>query len=67
MRDKVLHIAIDVTLVEDQIHGRVSDGVGQPTSFSGWLGLIGQLDEMLGATSQSTAANGDVTPAEEEQ
>jgi hypothetical protein len=67
MRDKVLHIAIDVTLAEDQIHGQVSDGAGRATLFSGWLGLIGQLDQMLGSASQPTAADGDLTPTEEEQ
>ena len=61
MSDQVLHIAIDVSLAEDEIHGQVDDGVGRAASFSGWLGLIGQLDEMLGSADPSTAASGDPT------
>ena len=67
MRDQVLHIAIDVTLAEDQIRGQVRDGVRQPTPFCGWLGLIGRLDEMLGSASLPTAATDDRTPRQEEQ
>jgi hypothetical protein len=58
MSDRTRHIAIDVSLTEDQIQGQVGDGIGAPTPFSGWLGLIGQLDELLGGGS-STAAAGD--------
>ena len=45
--DELLHIAIDVSVAEDQIQGHVSDGVGQPRQFHGWLGLIGELDGLL--------------------
>lgn len=48
MSDQRLHIAIDVSLAEDQIQGEVGDGVRQPRPFSGWLGLIGALDGLLG-------------------
>ncbi len=58
MSDQVLHMAIDVSLAEDEIQGQVDDGVGRAASFSGWLGLIGQLDEMLG-TAEPPAASGD--------
>lgn len=51
--DRWVHIAIDASVAEDQIHGNVSDGEGEPRQFSGWLALIGELDGMLG--SQSTA------------
>jgi hypothetical protein len=61
MSDQVLHIAIDVSLAEDEIQGQVGDGVGRPASFSGWLGLLGQLDEMLGTAEPSTAASRDPT------
>ena len=49
VNDKVVHIAIDVSFADEQIQGQVCDGVGQPKPFSGWLGLIGALDAMLGA------------------
>ena len=47
--DQVLHIAIDVSFAEGQIQGHVCDGVRAPKPFSGWLGLIGELDGMLGS------------------
>jgi hypothetical protein len=46
--DQRLHIAIDVSVAEDQIQGQVRDGEGEPKQFYGWLGLIGELDSMLG-------------------
>ncbi len=64
MSDRVLHIAIDVSLADDQIHGQVGDGVGRPIPFSGWLGLIGQLDVMLGTASTPAAATGGRRPVE---
>ena len=68
LSDDVLHIAIDVSRAEDEIHGQVDDGVTQPTPFSGWLGLIGRLDEILGPPSPTTRARDDVrTPPEEGQ
>jgi hypothetical protein len=54
MSDQTMHIAIDVNLTDDQIQGHVGDGVGTPTPFSGWLGLIGQLEELLGTGSTTT-------------
>jgi hypothetical protein len=54
--DRRLHIAIDVSLAEDQIRGEVGDGVRQPRPFSGWLGLIGELDGLLGSITEPTAA-----------
>jgi len=50
--DQRLHIAIDVSVAEDQIQGQVSDGVRQPRQFWGWLGLIGELDAMIGSLRQ---------------
>jgi hypothetical protein len=47
--DRRVHIAIDANVAEDQIHGNVSDGEGEPRHFSGWLALIGELDGMLGS------------------
>jgi hypothetical protein len=46
--DQVVHIAIDVSFDDEQIQGQVSDGTRPPKPFSGWLGLIGALDGMLG-------------------
>jgi hypothetical protein len=53
--DKVVHIAIDVSVADEQIHGQVSDGTRQPQPFSGWLGLIGALDRILGPPRQMSA------------
>ena len=67
MNDQVLHIAIDVSLGEDQIYRPMRDGARQQTTFCGWLGLIGRLDEMLSSASRPIVANGDRTPHQEEQ
>jgi hypothetical protein len=56
--DERLHIAIDVSVAEDQIQGQVSDGVRQPRQFSGWLGLIGELDAMIGSLRQDLSMPG---------
>ena len=41
------HLALDVVVTDDQLHGQVCDGVGQPKGFSGWLGLIAALGGLL--------------------
>jgi hypothetical protein len=53
--DHVVHIAIDVSFADEQIYGRVADGTRQPQPFSGWLGLIGALDQILGSPCQTIA------------
>jgi hypothetical protein len=58
LSDQRLHIAIDVSVAEDQIQGQVSDGVRQPRPFSGWLGLIGELDAMIGSPRQERSMPG---------
>jgi hypothetical protein len=50
-----VHIAIDVTVTGEHVCGQVSDGVRQPTPFSGWLELIVALDEILGPPTASDA------------
>jgi hypothetical protein len=45
---QVVHIEIDVGIDGDQIAGHAGDGVSQPRSFLGWLGLLGELDRLLG-------------------
>lgn len=52
--DQVLHIAIDVSCADDELRGRVSDGVQAPRAFSGWLGLIGALDAMMSSLRQDS-------------
>ena len=54
MSDQVLHIAIDVSCADDELRGSVSDGVQAPRAFSGWLGLIGALDAMMGSLRQDS-------------
>jgi hypothetical protein len=55
MSDQLVHIAIDVSITGEQIRGHVCDGVQAPRTFSGWLGLIGELDGMLGSQRQDRA------------
>jgi hypothetical protein len=50
--DQRLHIAIDVSVAEDEINGQVCDGLRPPRQFAGWLGLIGELDGMLASQRQ---------------
>ena len=58
VNDQRLHIAIDVSLADDdQIHGEVGDGLRQPRPFSGWLGLIGVLDGLLGSITDPPAVD----------
>ena len=42
-----IHLALDVVIADDQLHGQVCDGVGKPKPFSGWLGLFAALDALL--------------------
>lgn len=65
--DQLLHIAIDVSLDDDRIHGQVGDGVRQPRQFRGWLALIGPLDELLGSPRQPATPSGDRAPGEEDE
>ena len=48
MTTQSFHLALDVVVNDDQLRGQVGDGVRQPRSFSGWLGLIVALDGLLG-------------------
>lgn len=64
MSDQV-HIAIDVSVDEDQIHGHLGDGVGQSTAFSGWLELLGLLDDVLGVGPRPPVAYDDRVLPEE--
>jgi hypothetical protein len=55
MSGQIVHIAVDVSFADEQIRGKVSDGTRQPQPFSGWLGLIGALDGVLGGPRQEIA------------
>jgi len=44
---QTFHLALDVVVKDQKLRGQVGDGVGQPTAFSGWLGLIAALDRLL--------------------
>jgi hypothetical protein len=52
--DQVLHIVVDVSFADEAMRGHVSDGVQEPKPFSGWLGLIGALDTMMGSARQDS-------------
>jgi thioredoxin-dependent peroxiredoxin len=43
-----LHISVDVAIADGQIRGHVFDGAAPRRPFSGWLGLIAALDELIG-------------------
>jgi hypothetical protein len=56
--DRTLHIAIDVTFVDEQIQGHIRDSGRQPKPFSGWLGLIAALDGILTPPNQQGEHSG---------
>lgn len=51
-----VHLTIDVAVDGEQISGHASDGLGPPTQFSGWLGLMGVLDALLSVAPTQDAA-----------
>lgn len=54
-----IHLAIDVLVDGEEIRGHAGDGLGPPTQFSGWLGLMGVLDVLLAAApSRGVARSG---------
>jgi hypothetical protein len=61
MSAQTRHIAIDVRVDGDQISGHAGDGTGQPTPFSGWLGLIGALDGLIPREPDDHLAQGGAT------
>jgi hypothetical protein len=49
---------IDVVIDGREISGDATDGEGTTQRFSGWLGLIGALDALLGAHTDETEGQG---------
>lgn len=60
--DRSLHIEVDVSCTDDEFRGRVCDGVREPSAFSGWLGLIGALDAMIGSLRQDSSKSSGGVP-----
>jgi hypothetical protein len=54
------HIALELELDGDTISGHAIDADGLRRNFSGWIGLMGVLDAILEATTDSQhSRNGD--------
>lgn len=53
-----IHLAIAVVVDGGEISGHASDGEGRTHRFSGWLGLIGALDALLGSHTDDTGGQG---------
>jgi hypothetical protein len=53
-----VQLAIDVVVDGKEISGHASDGEGRTQRFSGWLGLIGALDALLGSHMDETEGQG---------
>ena len=49
---ETIRLMIDVSVDGDSISGRAGDGLGENRPFSGWLGLIGALDELVDASTR---------------
>lgn len=47
MNGTTAHITIDASIDSGEIRGRISAGAGESRQFSGWLALIGALDDLL--------------------
>ena len=46
-----LTLTVEIELDDDAFRGRASDDQGASRQFSGWLGLIASIDDMIGAAS----------------
>jgi hypothetical protein len=55
-----VQLVIDVVVDGKEISGHASDGDGEGRTqrFSGWLGLIGALDALLGSHMDETEGQG---------
>ncbi|HWV83836.1 MAG TPA: hypothetical protein VNZ62_00165 [Capillimicrobium sp.] len=53
-----IQLAIDVTVDGREISGHATDGDGRTERFTGWLGLIGVLDALLGSHLDDTDGQG---------
>jgi hypothetical protein len=53
-----IQLAIDVVVDGTEISGHASDGEGRTQRFTGWLGLIGALDALLGSHTDETEGQG---------
>ena len=62
MTSHTVHIDLDVLMDGDQIAGRAGNGVGQPTPFLGWLGLLEALDRLMGHPEPAGRPASSVTP-----
>jgi len=47
--DRTIHIALELDLHGDEVRGRALSDGRPPREFTGWLGLIAALDEMVAA------------------
>ena len=56
MSAETRHITIDLRIDGDEISGLAGDGIDQPRSFQGWLGLLLALDGLVGTTDEEPVA-----------
>lgn len=59
-----VQLVIDVVVDGKEISGHASDDEGRTQRFSGWLGLIGALDALLGSHTDETEGQGSVSPSD---
>ena len=45
--NKSTQITLDLEVNDDFLSGRIQDGSGAGRAFSGWLGLMAAIDELL--------------------
>jgi hypothetical protein len=64
--NKSTQITLDLEVDDDFLSGRIRDGSGAGRAFSGWLGLMAAIDELLAAAGgEGTPAPGTFKPQEE--
>lgn len=49
MTSRAVTITLELRLAGDELDGRASNGDGEGRPFSGWLGLLVAIDQMLNA------------------
>ena len=48
MEDTTIKVTLELELAADSLSGRAIDATGGERRFSGWIGLVGVIDQLLG-------------------
>jgi hypothetical protein len=56
MERRTVTITLEIQVEGDDVRGSAVDADGEPRGFSGWLGLVGAIDALLGFPPDAGAA-----------